>query len=84
MKKRRCTCGAEAHVRRRVRRLAGGGEEVIYEVSCPVCGQTGPAIPAAGKDEATASAAALQAWNDMIARVRPLENWRGAAGDPTE
>lgn len=74
MRKRRCTCGAEAHVRRRVRRLAGGGEEIIYEVSCPVCGQTGPAIAVAGRDEASASAEALQAWNEMIARVRPLEN----------
>lgn len=73
MRKRKCTCGAEAHVRRVTRRKAGGGEEIVYLVSCPVCGQTGPAIIAAGKDEATASAEALQAWNDMIARIRPLE-----------
>lgn len=74
MQKRRCTCGAVAHVRRRVRRLADGSEEVIHEMSCPVCGQTGPAIPEAGKDEASASAAAVQAWNEMIARLRPLES----------
>jgi hypothetical protein len=73
MQKRRCTCGAVAHVRRRARRLADGSEEVIHEMSCPVCGQTGPAIAEAGKDEASASAAAVQAWNEMIARVRPME-----------
>lgn len=43
-------------------------------MSCPVCGQTGPAIPDAGMDEASASAAAVQAWNDMIARLRPMES----------
>lgn len=74
MQKRRCTCGAVAHVRRRIRRLADGSEEVIHEMSCPVCGQTGPAIPEAGSDEASASAAAVQAWNDMIARLRPMES----------
>ncbi|MDA8381864.1 MAG: hypothetical protein M0037_02105 [Betaproteobacteria bacterium] len=42
-------------------------------MTCPVCGQVGPAIPAAGKDEATAVAQAIAAWNEMIARVRPLE-----------
>jgi hypothetical protein len=40
---------------------------------CPVCGQLGPAIPAAGKDEATSIAEAVKAWNEMIARLRPLE-----------
>ncbi len=74
MQKRRCTCGAIAHVRRRIRRLADGSEEVIHEMSCPVCGQTGPAIPEAGSDEASAGAAAVQAWNEMIARLRPLES----------
>lgn len=43
-------------------------------MSCPVCGQSGPDVPAAGKDEATASAEAIAAWNDMIARLRPLED----------
>lgn len=42
-------------------------------MSCPVCGQSGPAVAAAGKDEATATAEAIAAWNEMIARLRPLE-----------
>lgn len=72
-RKRRCTCGAEAHVRRRTRILADGQEDAIYQMSCPVCGQTGPEIKEAGKDEATATAEAIGAWNEMIARLRPLE-----------
>jgi hypothetical protein len=43
-------------------------------VNCPVCGQSGPEVPAAGKDEATATAEAIQAWNEMIARLRPFED----------
>jgi hypothetical protein len=74
MKKRRCTCGAEVHVRRRTRRTAEGREEVFYQVNCPVCGQSGPEVPAAGKDEATATAEAIQAWNERIARLRPFED----------
>jgi hypothetical protein len=73
MSKRRCTCGAEADVRRGTRRTPGGRDETIYRVVCPVCGQLGPAIPAKGKDEATAIAEAVAAWNEMIARLRPLE-----------
>ncbi len=73
MRKKRCTCGAESHVRRRTRRTADGREEVCYQMICPVCGQSGPEVPAAGKDEATASAEAIAAWNNMIARLRPLE-----------
>ncbi len=69
---RKCTCGAEADVRRQTRVTASGQEEVIYRVVCPVCGQLGPAIPAAGKDEATAVAEAVAAWNEMINSVRPL------------
>jgi hypothetical protein len=68
MEMKRCTCGAEADVRRSIRRTADGRDEVIYRVSCPVCGQLGPAVPAAGKDEDVAIAEAIQAWNDMIAR----------------
>lgn len=60
-------------VRRAMRRSTQGHEEVVYRVVCPVCGQLGPAIPAAGKDEATAVAEAVEAWNKMIARLRPLE-----------
>ena len=71
MSMRNCTCGAEADVRRQTRRTAGGGEEVVYLVVCPVCGQSGPAVPLAGKDEETAIAEAVQAWNEMIARLRP-------------
>ena len=73
MGKRRCTCGAEADVRRGIRRGADGRDETIYRVVCPVCGQLGPAVPAEGKDEAAAIAEAVAAWNEMIARARPLE-----------
>jgi hypothetical protein len=73
MRKRRCTCGAEAHVRRRTRTSADGDEEVGYQMSCPVCGQTGPDVPATGTDEHTATAEAIRLWNEMIARLRPLE-----------
>jgi hypothetical protein len=60
-------------VRRVTRRTADGHDETVYRVICPVCGQLGPAIPVAGKDEATAIAEAVDAWNEMIARLRPLE-----------
>ena len=73
MKTRRCTCGAEVHVLRRTRRTADGREDVFFQVNCPVCGQSGPEIAAAGKDEATATAEAIAAWNRMIARLRPFE-----------
>jgi hypothetical protein len=73
VKKRRCTCGAEADVRRTTRRTPDGRDEIVYRVTCPVCGQLGPAIPAAGKDDAAAIAEAVEAWNEMIARLRPLE-----------
>jgi hypothetical protein len=73
MRKRHCTCGAEADVRRTTRRTVDGRDEVVYRVICPACGQLGPAIPAEGRDEATAIAEAVQAWNEMIARLRPLE-----------
>jgi hypothetical protein len=68
MEMKRCTCGAEADVRRSVRRTADGRDEVIYRVTCPVCGQLGPAVQAAGKDEDVAIAEAIQAWNEMISR----------------
>jgi hypothetical protein len=74
MRKRYCTCGAEADVRRGTRRTADGRDEVVYRVICPVCGQLGPAIPAAGKDEATVIVEAVKAWNEMIACLRPLED----------
>ncbi len=73
MRTRHCTCGAEADVRRETRRTESGREEIVYRVVCPVCGQIGPAIPTEGYDEAGAIAAAVEAWNAMIARVRPLE-----------
>ena len=73
MPMRHCTCGAEADVRRVTQRSADGRDEIVYRVICPVCGQLGPAIAAAGKDEATAIAEAVEAWNEMIARLRPLE-----------
>ena len=74
MRKRNCTCGAEADVRCATRRTDDGRDEIIYRMVCPVCGQLGPAIPAEGKDEATAIAEAIEAWNQMIARIRPLED----------
>ena len=70
MNKRKCTCGAEADVRRQTRRTSDGRDEVVYRVVCPVCGQSGPAVPAEGKDEATAIAEAVMAWNDMYADLR--------------
>jgi hypothetical protein len=73
MAMRRCTCGAEADVRRTTRRGADGRDEDVFRVVCPACGQLGPAIPAAGRDEAAAIAQAVAAWNEMIARLRPLE-----------
>lgn len=71
MNKRNCTCGAEADVRRQTHRTADGREEVVYRVVCPVCGQLGPAVTAEGKAEDVAIAEAIEAWNDMIARLRP-------------
>ena len=50
-----------------------GRDEIVYRVVCPVCGQLGPAVAAEGKDEADAIAEAVAAWNEMIARLRPLE-----------
>jgi len=73
MSTRHCTCGAEADVRRGTRRTAEGHDEIVYFVVCPVCGQHGPAVPAAGKEEAQAIAEAIEAWNAMIAQMRPLE-----------
>jgi hypothetical protein len=70
---RRCTCGAEADVRRGTRRTLDGHDEIVVRVVCPVCGQLGPAVPLAGKDEAAAIAEAVAAWDDMIARLRPLD-----------
>jgi hypothetical protein len=68
MEMKRCTCGAEADVRRSIRRTADGRDEIVYRVSCPVCGQLGPAVQAADKDEDVAIADAIKAWNEMIAR----------------
>jgi len=73
MRIRHCTCGAEVDVRRTIRRTADGRDETVYRVICPVCGQPGPAVPSAGKDEPAAIAEAIEAWNEMIARLRPLE-----------
>ena len=73
MRQRLCTCGAEASVRRGTRRTADGRDEIVYRVVCPVCGQLGPAVSAEGRDKATAIAEAVAAWNEMIARLRPLE-----------
>jgi hypothetical protein len=69
---RHCTCGAEASVRRSSYRNSDGRDEEVFRVVCPVCGQLGPAIPIEGKDEDAAIAEAIQAWNDMIAELRPM------------
>jgi hypothetical protein len=70
MSKRKCTCGAEADVRRQTRRAADGQEEIIYRVVCPVCGQSGPAVALDGRSEETAIAEAVLAWNNMHAELR--------------
>lgn len=66
-----CTCGADVDVRRGTLRSADGRDEIVYRVVCPVCGQRGPAIALAGRDEAAVIAEAVEAWNAMIARLRP-------------
>ena len=75
MEMKHCTCGAEAEVRRCTRRTLEGQDEIVYRVICPVCGQQGPAVPAEGKDEATATAEAIQAWNDMIGGTGSMGAW---------
>lgn len=65
-----CTCGARADVRLVSRRDEDGRDEMVYRVICPVCGQRGPAVAAAGKDEAVAIAEAVAAWNALVARGR--------------
>lgn len=70
---RLCTCGAQAAARRETRRGADGQDEVVYRVACPVCGQTGPAVPLGDRGEAEVIAEAVAAWNALIARTRPLE-----------
>jgi len=74
MRKRNCTCGAQADVRSGTRRAPDGGDEIVYRMVCPVCGQLGPAVPVAGKDEAAGLAEAINVWNEMIACLRPLED----------
>lgn len=72
MPMRRCTCGAEADVRRGMRRSSDGRDEIAVRVVCPVCGQLGPAIAASGREDASVDAEAVAAWNEMIARLRPV------------
>ncbi len=67
-----CTCGAQAEARLVTRRDEDGRDETIYRVICPVCGQRGPAVAAAGKDEAVAIAEAVAAWNALVGRGRPV------------
>jgi len=73
MRKRHCTCGAEADVRRGTRRSADGRDEIAYRITCPVRVQLGPALALEGRDEVTAIAEAVAPWNEMIARRRRLE-----------
>ncbi len=70
MIKRKCTCGADADIRRQTRRALDGRDEVVYGVVCPVCGQSGPVVSAEGKDEEAVITEAVLAWNDMYARLR--------------
>lgn len=74
MEMKHCTCGAKAEVRRSTRQTLDGQEEIIYRVICPVCGQLGPAVPLGNKEEAVVITEAIQAWNDMIAGLRPMDN----------
>lgn len=68
---KKCLCGADVEVRQLARETADGGTETLYWVSCPVCGQIGPKISDRGKDAQTATAEAIAAWNEGIARARP-------------
>jgi len=70
---RHCLCGAASHIKTSTRERSDGTTETLYWVSCPVCGQLGPKISAEGKSEEEAKAAAVSAWNEMLARARPLE-----------
>ena len=94
MRSKHCTCGAEADVRRATRRTAAVRDALVYRGVGPVCGQLGPAIPAAGRDQAAAVAEAVAAWDEKIAPLRPPEAWaenrypppapaRGATPQPT-
>lgn len=65
-----CTCGAQAEARLVTRRDENGRDELVYRVICPVCGQRGPAVAAAGKDEAVAVAEAVAGWNALVGRGR--------------
>lgn len=73
MELRKCLCGADADVREATEVQADGRRETFYWVGCPVCGQLGPRVAAAGRDRDTMVAEAIAAWNAMIARARPLE-----------
>ena len=73
MDPKKCLCGADAEVRQMTRDTADGKTETLYWVSCPVCGQIGPKISDAGMEPANAIAEAIKAWNQMLARARPLE-----------
>ncbi len=73
MEMRKCLCGADAELREQTETRADGGVETFYWVACPICGQLGPRVAAAGRDRETATAEAISAWNAMLARARPLE-----------
>lgn len=71
MTTRACLCGADADIKQHTQTTADGQTETLYWVSCPVCGQIGPKISDLGKDEKTAIAEAIAAWNEMLIRARP-------------
>jgi|GEM_PF-2032766 len=73
MEMRKCLCGADAELREQTETLADGRAETFHWVACPICGQIGPRVAAAGRDRDTVVAEAIAAWNEMLARARPLE-----------
>jgi len=73
MTPRTCLCGTAADICERSEARADGASDTFYWVACPVCGQIGPRIAAAGRGRDTVVAEAIAAWDAMLARARPLE-----------
>jgi hypothetical protein len=69
---RACLCGADVDIKQATQETADGESETLYWVSCPVCGQIGPKISGKGKDEQSAIAEAIAAWNKRMNDARPL------------
>lgn len=73
MNLRHCLCGAEPDLKHREQISADGRTENLFWVACPVCGALGPKMSDLDSDTETAKAAAVAAWNAMVARTRPSE-----------